>query len=97
MKKYLAVAFATVLLVGAGFFIANAEEEPELVHVSQIEADVLEAAGVIDCVCITGPGLPQMDKENMQPDKNGMVYVNSNGFPICEPCENEHQEEDPGN
>lgn len=97
MKKILSVVSLALLLVGAVHLIADAQQDHELVHVSQIDPAILEAASVINCICITGGGAAWIDYENMQPDKYGYVYVNSNGYPICLPCENEHQEEDPGN
>lgn len=90
------ISLAAVLLI-SGYFLADADDEYELVHISQIDPAILEAASVINCVCIRGVAPAWTDYENMQPDKYGYIYVNSNGYPICLPCENEHQEEDPGN
>lgn len=96
MKKFMSLASLTLLLVGAVYFIAGAEEEPTQVHISQIDPDIIEAVSDIDCVCARKFSY-WADYENMQPDKDGLVFVDSDGYPICLPCENEHQEEDPGN
>lgn len=97
MRKLLSLISLSLFLVGAVFFMADAEDEAVLVHVSQIDPVILEQASLINCICITGGGAAWIDYENMQPDKEGYVYVNSNGYPICLPCENEHQDPDPGN
>lgn len=97
MKKFLSFASVTLLLVGAVCFVATAEEDPIEMHVSQIDPAIIEAARVIDCQCNHGGGgLPWEGHENMQADKYGYLLVNSNGYPICLPCDDGYEDDESG-